>query len=70
MAQDKFDEALRDFKAAAAKLAEEMEARAARREHLRGVVSPEKLEEFDAATQKIEAALRDLKSALRSDTSQ
>ena len=59
------NEKRQDLKAKVMKLVEEIEPRAARRERLRGVVSPKKLQEFDAVSHRIKAAIRELKEAVR-----
>ena len=62
---DQLEQEARDLKAKVMKLVEEIEPRAARRERLRGVVSPKKLQEFDAMTHRIKVAIRELKEAAR-----
>ena len=62
---DQLEREARDLKAKVIKLVEEIEPRAARRERLRGVVSPKKLQEFDAVSHRIRTAIRELKEAVR-----
>jgi hypothetical protein len=51
-----------EIKLALKRLTQEMQARAERRERLRGVIGPRKLEEFDAMTQEIRDAIAKLQA--------
>jgi hypothetical protein len=60
---DDFEARVAELKLAVKRLTQEMQARAGRRERLREVAGPGKLEEFDA-TQEIRDAITELQAAV------